>query len=209
MPCRGCSVSRIRLWPALAHRVHQVPTAGGDGLIAPLAGVTMVTRPLLGQSVQMVESRSMAALRRGSAPGPGQQLPASPDESMSRPYATRRRQCSQLRLPGRKRVQQYHSSSVRLSLGAPCSGVGFAVQHPIKETLFCRTMTCVAFLSWIRYGVPPSIRRSRSSRRFPAALSRRRSLAKIQQTSSSTGTTSSTSSRKLCRPALLPAGPQR
>ena len=52
-------------------------------MIAPLAGVTMMARPLLGQAVslKMVESRSMVnpvAGSRPSGPGPCQQLAAYP-----------------------------------------------------------------------------------------------------------------------------------
>ena len=74
--------------PALAQPRHQhLSGAGGDGqqrVIAPLASVTMVTRPLLGQSVGLAHGRVQVdgqrpfAGSRTSGPGPGQQLPAHP-----------------------------------------------------------------------------------------------------------------------------------
>ena len=74
--------------PALAQPRHQhLSGAGGDGqqrVIAPLASVTMVTCPLLGQSIGLADGRVQVdgqrpfAGSRTSGPGPGQQLPAHP-----------------------------------------------------------------------------------------------------------------------------------
>ena len=73
---------------ALAQPGHQhVSGSGGDGqqwVIAPLAGVTMVSRPFLVQSVGLadggieVDSQGCVAGSGPSRPGPGQQLAAHP-----------------------------------------------------------------------------------------------------------------------------------
>ena len=77
-----------RVGAALAQPSHQhVAGSGGNGqqrVIAPLAGVAVVARPLLGQTVGLADGgvqvdgqRPVAGSGTGS-PGPGQQLPADP-----------------------------------------------------------------------------------------------------------------------------------
>ena len=73
---------------ALTQPRHQhVAGAGGDGqqrVIAPLAGIAVVARPFLGQTVGLVDGgvqvdgQRRVAGSRPSRPGPGQQLPAHP-----------------------------------------------------------------------------------------------------------------------------------
>ena len=74
--------------PALAQPRHQhVAGSGGDGqqrVIAPLAGIAVVARPCLGQTVGLadggvqVDGQRRTAGSRPSSPGPGQQLAAHP-----------------------------------------------------------------------------------------------------------------------------------
>ena len=76
--------------PALAQPGHQhVASAGGNGqqrVIAPLAGIAVVSRPLLVQPVGLadggieVDGERRVAGSRPGGPGPGQQLPAHPVE---------------------------------------------------------------------------------------------------------------------------------
>ncbi len=96
---------------ALAQPGHQhIPGTGGDGqqrVIAPLAGIAVVSRALFGQTVGLtdggieVDGERYVAGARAGGPGPGQQLPAHPVElTVAPPEAAQEGAQS---LPSRKR----------------------------------------------------------------------------------------------------------